>query len=992
MKKRMYLVISILLGACGPAIANFSGGDDFNDNSMDGSKWSVFEGTADRSLIETNGRLEMNSTGNPIAEPDWDTGVWKWEFNGGSTTQDWTITYDTVNLLDENTMSYGNDMWFGIFVSRAENDFENGCSIEINKSNFGSPNHEVDSAGSVDDDEVLDAEIPVTNDYVTLRIQYDAFLQRLYCSYDEGNGFMDLGSMSIGAWDMGATDEFQLYLYGGGETNTPVASGQVYGDNLVLVPTSEYVEPETIIGYHNFSGSDDFNDNSIDGAKWSHFHNGANAAFTEINGRFEFTSPSPGGDEDSRSDAWEWIANQGSYTQSWTITYRAVNTINATNLPAGDENWFGLAVLPDSTSFDEAFDISVGKENYNGSYPLYEVGSEATDGGETVINYNVPVSNESIMLRLSYDALTHTLYSSYDEGSGFITLTNMDASVWGMDADDRFTAVFYSGNNGMIVTSGQLYAENVILEPSADHLNESGAELASHINDIEIYAGYNFATGFYELEFDLWSDGTFSEVYVNAPFGTFDCEEDWQDWEYDLRNIPTNAVPDIDGDWQIVVVRTNGLSSTTTIPFTQADGVTPMPEVTTCPSLTAPILPSNTWVFAQDVTFTWDSDFDSNANLAGIDAWNEVSDADVEFATYTPPFPVSHSSGIVNLEAGLAEIWLFNLFEVEETNADGVAYQLGRYAYRPHFVTVIDPEWDEDLDGMSNEWEFDYFGGITAGDASADSDGDGCDDLTEFRNGTDPTNPASCSSVTLSANFASDEVSLGWSPASGREYDVYWTADLMDDFELMAAGLAAPQSAWVSPLFDAGFYRLDIWRTITSSGAVPRKEIDVGNDLSDWSGIAAQLTDPSGDHDYSGLDITGITVAQGVSNLFFRIDRAGIAGVSSNDSSGINIDLRAGGRGSDYYLNMNMGMYGTNAWFASTFGETNHTDIASSYDNSISMEFVGNAIEIAVPLEPMEPIDRYGLGFSSYASSNGNYNVQGLGDWDDHGSVIIMPY
>ncbi len=40
----------------------------------------------------------------------------------------------------------------------------------------------------------------------------------------------------------------------------------------------------------------------------------------------------------------------------------------------------------------------------------------------------------------------------------------------------------------------------------------------------------------------------------------------------------------------------------------------------------------------------------------------------------------------------------------------------------------------------------------------------------------------------------------------------------------------------------------------------------------------------------------------------------------------------------------------------------------------------------------MEPIDRYGLGFNSYASSNGNYSVEGLSDWEDDGAVIIMPY
>jgi hypothetical protein len=343
------------------------------------------------------------------------------------------------------------------------------------------------------------------------------------------------------------------------------------------------------------------------------------------------------------------------------------------------------------------------------------------------------------------------------------------------------------------------------------------------------------------------------------------------------------------------------------------------------------------------------------------------------------------------LQGGVAEIWIFNVFEVVATNADGVAYELGRYAARLNEVSVIDPEWDEDLDGMSNEWELEYYGGVTNGSASADSDGDGCNNLDEFRNGSNPTNEASCFEITLSPDTGSNELTLGWTSVPGREYDVHWTTNLADGFELAASYLTFPQNSYMDTLVDSAFYRLDIWRSIASPNGVQRKEIMVDGVASDWSGLSTHLTDPAGDGGaYSGLDITGITIAMGISNLFFSIDRVGTQIAPSNEYSNIWIHLNSGGRGTSYAVSIfqEAGSGYVSTSLHDTTVETNWVWLAESDDILVNTD--NSSIELSVPLAPLNLIDRYGLTF--YTHSTTNQIWEDNGDSNDNGVVIVMPY
>lgn len=78
-------------------------------------------------------------------------------------------------------------------------------------------------------------------------------------------------------------------------------------------------------------------------------------------------------------------------------------------------------------------------------------------------------------------------------------------------------------------------------------------------------------------------------------------------------------------------------------------------------------------------------------------------------------------------------------------------------------------------DGIPNSWVVTFFGSADGASATDDSDFDGFDNKTEFRLGTDPTDPASRFSIT---DFAED--SLQWNTQEGDVYSVESSSNLVD--------------------------------------------------------------------------------------------------------------------------------------------------------------------------------------------------------------------
>ncbi len=107
-------------------------------------------------------------------------------------------------------------------------------------------------------------------------------------------------------------------------------------------------------------------------------------------------------------------------------------------------------------------------------------------------------------------------------------------------------------------------------------------------------------------------------------------------------------------------------------------------------------------------------------------------------------------------------------------------------------------EADADSDGLPDEWERTYFGSPSTVTSTADADGDGQDNLSEYIAGTDPTNHASRFAITgvvpLDGGFE-----VRWDAVESRVYTVLRTRSLANDFEAVA-DLPYPQDRYRTDL------------------------------------------------------------------------------------------------------------------------------------------------------------------------------------------------
>ena len=118
-------------------------------------------------------------------------------------------------------------------------------------------------------------------------------------------------------------------------------------------------------------------------------------------------------------------------------------------------------------------------------------------------------------------------------------------------------------------------------------------------------------------------------------------------------------------------------------------------------------------------------------------------------------------------------------------------------------------DWDDD--GISNDWELQYFGGETNAVAAVDSDGDGMDNLSEYIAGYDPTNSASFFSAVTGMDAAGFVIS--WNAVSNREYGILYCGSLTNGFSNLASGILFPQNSYTDTLHaaeSAGFYQVDV--------------------------------------------------------------------------------------------------------------------------------------------------------------------------------------
>ncbi len=107
---------------------------------------------------------------------------------------------------------------------------------------------------------------------------------------------------------------------------------------------------------------------------------------------------------------------------------------------------------------------------------------------------------------------------------------------------------------------------------------------------------------------------------------------------------------------------------------------------------------------------------------------------------------------------------------------------------------------DLDRDGMVDDWEITWFGDLSR-DGTEDDDGDGSNNLDEFRAGTNPLEPLSVVRVLVVEAVPSGQKRLVWAAVPGRTYVIQAKTDLAaPDWENLPGSVTATSSTMVVDL------------------------------------------------------------------------------------------------------------------------------------------------------------------------------------------------
>ena len=124
--------------------------------------------------------------------------------------------------------------------------------------------------------------------------------------------------------------------------------------------------------------------------------------------------------------------------------------------------------------------------------------------------------------------------------------------------------------------------------------------------------------------------------------------------------------------------------------------------------------------------------------------------------------------------------------------------------------------FDANGDGILDAWQMHYFGSISSPAAapSADPDGDGANNLNEYINLTDPTDPGSAARLQANPDpLISQNLVLSWLAARGRIYNIETTPSLSSpNWQALAGGTDVIGDNSIHAITNStssrGFYRL----------------------------------------------------------------------------------------------------------------------------------------------------------------------------------------
>ncbi|MGZ4857381.1 MAG: IPT/TIG domain-containing protein [Methanobacteriaceae archaeon] len=217
-----------------------AGGDDFNDNSIDNTKWGadITDGWGKCALTEVNGRLEYScrsvSDFNEVDRP--------WILTELPYGSDWEIQIDVTN----NTQLSGEDLYasFGIGVMKpySHTDY---IHAELYSDGYlsGSKGFYADIESISAGQSVDTSNLGVTTGAIRLAFNSTTKVIGVYYDIDPGDGYQwnlygsfDINGSGNGAdfsvnWGLADTDKLWSFVYGY-SLSTKIISGELYGDNF----------------------------------------------------------------------------------------------------------------------------------------------------------------------------------------------------------------------------------------------------------------------------------------------------------------------------------------------------------------------------------------------------------------------------------------------------------------------------------------------------------------------------------------------------------------------------------------------------------------------------------------------------------------------------------------------------------------------------------------------------------------------------------------
>lgn len=171
---------------------------------------------------------------------------------------------------------------------------------------------------------------------------------------------------------------------------------------------------------------------------------------------------------------------------------------------------------------------------------------------------------------------------------------------------------------------------------------------------------------------------------------------------------------------------------------------------------------------------------------------------------------VGTSTGTTYSDTGLSPSTAYT-YQVSARDAAGNESAKSTFAS----ATTLGTIGDSDGDGLLDSWEITHFGSISDSRAisTADPDGDGFSNLSEYTSGTIPVNSSSRLAFINETFPTSTSFEIGWQSVSGKSYEIQTSNDLITWSTVTTIAATSSSTTWTnSGLSGVGkkFYRVRV--------------------------------------------------------------------------------------------------------------------------------------------------------------------------------------